>query len=347
MFPIAISVVLMVLDQLLKSWANKTLELISGVKVIIPGVLQMTNIHNEGAVLGILKNAQFVLVIILVTFVAACIFALIKGYVRSASGKTALLLMLGGALGNGIDRIIFGYVVDMIEFTILPFPIFNIADCMIVVGGVWLCIHVLRFKLTGGASARDDGDETDEFAALRANPPRRQPEADPERRMQRQPQRNPQRAPQQGGVPRQRLPYAEGEQERRPVRAGQQPARRPAAEGEELRRPVRPAAEGEQMQRPIRPAQPARRPAAEGEELRRPVRPAAEGEQMQRPVRPAQPSVRPVPAEEAAQRPARHAAPETEQAQRPVRPPQQPARRPAPAPVSDELDLDSILAEFK
>ena len=65
----------------------------------------------------------------------------------TASGKTALAvelaLLLGGAVGNFIDRLLFGFVTDMFATTFMNFPVFNVADIGVVVGGVLLCIHVI------------------------------------------------------------------------------------------------------------------------------------------------------------------------------------------------------------
>ena len=58
-------------------------------------------------------------------------------------GRRALALLRGGAGGNFIDRLLFGFVTDMFATTFMNFPVFNVADIGVVVGGVLLCIHVI------------------------------------------------------------------------------------------------------------------------------------------------------------------------------------------------------------
>ena len=59
--------------------------------------------------------------------------------------KISVMLINAGALGNLVDRIFRGYVVDMIEVTFIEYPVFNFADCLIVVGCILLCIYVIFF----------------------------------------------------------------------------------------------------------------------------------------------------------------------------------------------------------
>lgn len=71
----------------------------------------------------------------------------------------ALALLLGGAVGNFIDRLLLGYVTDMFATTFMHFAIFNVADIGVVVGGVLLCLHVLFAWQKEDRNAADEGDE--------------------------------------------------------------------------------------------------------------------------------------------------------------------------------------------
>ena len=64
-------------------------------------------------------------------------------YVKGLLGRTALALIIGGGIGNMIDRLAYGFVVDFIDFTLINFAVFNIADCFVTVGAVLLALSLL------------------------------------------------------------------------------------------------------------------------------------------------------------------------------------------------------------
>jgi signal peptidase II len=82
------------------------------------------------------------LIVITVVCVAAIVIFMIKGKMSRAS-RVCAALVLGGAVGNAIDRIFMGYVVDMFCTDFITFPVFNVADCFIVVGGILFCLFYL------------------------------------------------------------------------------------------------------------------------------------------------------------------------------------------------------------
>ena len=128
-----VGTVVLILDQLLKLWVNKNIP-INDIKPLIPGVIRLTNIHNTGAAFGLFPGARILLLVVLLLFTAAAVFLLWKGIVRKPLGRWSLALLLVGALGNGLDRALFGYVVDMFEFLFVDFAIFNVADAALTVG---------------------------------------------------------------------------------------------------------------------------------------------------------------------------------------------------------------------
>lgn len=129
-------------DQLFKGWivANITL---GGELAFIPGLLQLTHVHNYAAAFSMFGGMRIPIIIITCLVCAAIIVALIIKKPRSGWQRFALMLILGGAVGNLIDRIALGYVVDMFQTLFMNFPVFNIADCAIVVGGILFCICIL------------------------------------------------------------------------------------------------------------------------------------------------------------------------------------------------------------
>ncbi len=130
------------LDQLTKSILNNNLVLNSPYPVI-KGFFYLTLVHNRGAAFGILKNQ--LLLFILSSLLAVVLIAI--NLKRSKTGKKfslnnlALGLILSGAIGNLIDRLFFGYVIDFLDFRV--WPVFNLADSAITVGAVilgWLLL---------------------------------------------------------------------------------------------------------------------------------------------------------------------------------------------------------------
>ncbi len=137
-----ISIVCVVLDQLTKLLCVKNIALGDSITVI-PGVLDLTYIQNRGAAFGSLTGARWVFMIASVVMIA-----LITCYVIS-NRKTmsypmviTLSLIVGGGIGNMIDRIALGYVIDFVDVKFLPFWkwIFNVADSFVCVGAFLLVI---------------------------------------------------------------------------------------------------------------------------------------------------------------------------------------------------------------
>ncbi|HIU48224.1 MAG TPA: signal peptidase II [Candidatus Avimonoglobus intestinipullorum] len=120
---------------------------ISGSDIVtaIPGVIDFVYVKNTGAAFSILENNIELLSAISALF---CIGVLV--YLLTQKPKNKLLILslaflFGGAVGNVIDRIFRGYVVDFIETTFINFPVFNIADVAITIGAVLLIIYILFF----------------------------------------------------------------------------------------------------------------------------------------------------------------------------------------------------------
>ncbi len=141
-FIIALSILF--LNQFTKLIAVKNLSLNQSVP-LMKGVFHLTLIHNRGAAFGILKNqAPF--------FISVSILAVILIYSALRNNKNkkysfhniSLVLILAGAIGNLIDRLRFGYVIDLLDFRI--WPVFNVADSAITIGAILLGWSILRTK---------------------------------------------------------------------------------------------------------------------------------------------------------------------------------------------------------
>ena len=127
----------LIADQASKFFISRMLSLHESVPVI-PGVFHLTLVHNRGAAFGILKN-QLPLFIFTSVFAMILIYSSLKrssGSKKTGLNDLALSLILAGAAGNLIDRLVFGYVIDFLDFCV--WPVFNIADSAITIGAVLL-----------------------------------------------------------------------------------------------------------------------------------------------------------------------------------------------------------------
>jgi len=133
--------IILALDQLSKFIVIKNLNANQSIP-IIKGLLYVTFVRNRGAAFGILKN-QLPLFIFTALFAVVLIFLVIsKKKERPLILNISLGLILAGAIGNLIDRLFLGYVVDFIDFRI--WPVFNVADSAITIGAVLLGWSILK-----------------------------------------------------------------------------------------------------------------------------------------------------------------------------------------------------------
>lgn len=130
-----------ILDQVVKYWATQVLTIQS--IVLIPGIFELTHVENRGAAFSILQNRISLFVIITLVVLCGIVYALYKHLVLTRLGQVALLMVASGALGNLVDRIIRGYVVDLFYFKLIDFPVFNVADILVVCGGILFVYYVL------------------------------------------------------------------------------------------------------------------------------------------------------------------------------------------------------------
>ena len=118
-----------------------------GVQPLIPGLLQISYVQNTGAAFSSFEGQQWLFALIFVVFTGLIFYE----YFKKPMGFTTferwcIAAIYGGGLGNMIDRVRLGYVVDMIETTFMDFPVFNVADCFITCGCVLLMGHLVLFN---------------------------------------------------------------------------------------------------------------------------------------------------------------------------------------------------------
>ena len=143
--PIIISVVSVIADQLSKYLVVHFLKPIKTIP-IISGLLDFTYVENYGAAYGSFQNKKIFLIGITAVLIAVLIYLVVS---KKIEGKTLIYsfsLIIGGGIGNLIDRIRIGYVVDFIDVNpLFSFPVFNVADCCVVIGAAIFIIYVLFF----------------------------------------------------------------------------------------------------------------------------------------------------------------------------------------------------------
>lgn len=114
----------------------------------IDGFMRFQRVHNTGGGWSILDDGGWERIVLLgISLIAMglIVYVLVKFYKRHVLLNVALAMVLGGAVGNMIDRFRLKYVVDFLYTEFIDFPTFNIADCFITVGAVLLCVYVIFF----------------------------------------------------------------------------------------------------------------------------------------------------------------------------------------------------------
>lgn len=129
------------LDQLLKWWAVQTLQ--AGPISVIPQVFSFHYHENYGAAFGILQEKRIFLVLFTLLVLGALCWFLIRQKVTDKVLLSAIVLIAAGGIGNLIDRIFRGFVVDFLYFELINFPIFNFADCCVCVGTGLVILYIL------------------------------------------------------------------------------------------------------------------------------------------------------------------------------------------------------------
>lgn len=131
------------LDQLSKYLVVANIPL-GGHMDFLPGLLSLTYAQNTGAAFSSLQGARWLFVAIFVVFAAALIWCTAKKVLPfTRLEQWCLAAILGGGLGNLIDRLFLGYVVDMISTDFMNFPVFNVADSFITCGAILLFVHLI------------------------------------------------------------------------------------------------------------------------------------------------------------------------------------------------------------
>lgn len=139
-------ILLILLDQATKQAAQHTLKGSNSVP-LIQGVFELQYLENRGSAFGLLQGQRslFVIMAVLMLFFIPYIYYKIPLTKRFWYLRVTAVLFLSGAVGNAIDRILYGYVIDFFYFSLIHFPIFNVADIYVTVSTFLLVILILFY----------------------------------------------------------------------------------------------------------------------------------------------------------------------------------------------------------
>lgn len=145
-----IIILIVLLDQLTKYWAVVALKPVDTVGVI-NNVIHLTYVENRGAAFSLLQNQRWLFISVTIIIILALSYLLITKKIKEQPAIICSLFIIGGGIGNLIDRILNGYVVDFIDFRLINFAIFNVADSFVFIGGtVWAVWYLFFYKKNEG-----------------------------------------------------------------------------------------------------------------------------------------------------------------------------------------------------
>ena len=154
----ALALALLGLDQWVKHYVTVHIPL-GEAQPLLPGLVELRTVHNYGAAWSSLAGMRWLLVAITGVIIAAVAVILIRRIVRHPVGVMAGFLILSGGLGNIVDRVRLGYVVDMFHLEFWPsYPVFNVADICVVCGALLGADYYLWFYEKYDRKGGDHGD---------------------------------------------------------------------------------------------------------------------------------------------------------------------------------------------
>lgn len=377
-----VGMLVIILDQAVKFWVTNNLMVDVITEPLLPGILSLVRVHNDGAAFSFLAGggARIYFIILTAVFTVAVIIALVTNFINGKFGRWCLVLVTAGGLSNCLDRILYGYVVDMFKIDLFNFAVFNVADIFITVFAILFIIYIIFGKEEKLNRVPDEFDEEDDEADDRVSMRDTVAEVKPARRSKAEAKRE--KLAKRGdkyaaddeeseaASPRftaRRRPQSDTQQTLNTARARSNDReldgfgkaapsgtyRAPRAEAKRAQRDeaaekfrAEQRSEAKQPSAPKAPAYDPTDPFAEWERANKRVdnreinNPMAQAMGVTK-ARPAQPAKPAAPAAESA--PAPKAAP----AAPAVEPAPAPAPKAAPAPAMDEFSLDDILNEFK
>ena len=145
------------LDQWLKAYMTANIPL-GQVQPLVPGLLELRTVHNYGAAWSSFSGQRWLLVVVTSCIVLALAWCLVRRIVRHPLGLAACFMVISGGVGNIIDRVRLGYVVDMFNLLFMDYPVFNVADIFVVCGAILGAIYYMWFYEKYDKKGASNGD---------------------------------------------------------------------------------------------------------------------------------------------------------------------------------------------
>ena len=143
---ICATAILVVVDQITKIWAIHGLHHADRVIPIIEGVFELHYTENPGVAFSMLEGQRWIFIPVTIVACVAILIMMLRSPLRvHRLFNIICVLILAGAIGNLIDRIVYGFVVDFLYFKLIDFPVFNVADCYVTVSAFILLFTLMFF----------------------------------------------------------------------------------------------------------------------------------------------------------------------------------------------------------
>ncbi len=149
-----ISLAIVIFDFITKQIVLKNMHLGQSIP-LWKNVFHLTFVKNEGASFGMMQGGRWFFVVITVALIAYLLYYILKNKERNKLFLLAATFIIGGGMGNLIDRIMTGKVVDFFDFCLINFAIFNVADCFVVIGAVLAIIYFFIEEIKGKKNGRN------------------------------------------------------------------------------------------------------------------------------------------------------------------------------------------------
>jgi signal peptidase II len=149
---------ILIADQITKYLVQLSLSPVGTSLPLIDGVFHLTNVHNTGAAWGMMQGFRWLFIPMTLIVCGIIVFILVKYHKRvTVFSRLTLSLLFAGAVGNLIDRVLFGYVRDFFDFCLINFPVFNVADSAMTIGCALLIIERVAPQKGDAKKAAGDG----------------------------------------------------------------------------------------------------------------------------------------------------------------------------------------------
>ena len=154
---LGLAVLIAVIDQIIKILISTFLKPIGSFE-IIPNFFKLDYVENRGAAFGMMADARWIFITFTIIVTAVFVGIVIRNNIKTKLFYASVILIIGGGIGNLIDRIFYGYVIDYLSLSFFP-PVCNFADYCITVGAVLLVLYIIFFS---DSKNRKLGNKTDE-----------------------------------------------------------------------------------------------------------------------------------------------------------------------------------------